>query len=384
LIREKEKFSKIQKKLGIKGFQDMHINKKNVEDFDNKRTKKRIKIKKKKRKRNQFNAGFLQELDSLKKSSKNESDQVIKNDVDIELDKLLNKRKSKTKKGEQVDRKAYNQNLDEFLTKNENEVFSRPREYKGKKAQTVTLEDMNTHTKGVLISKKKSEKQFGLDILTKGKNDGTKSIVNLKLPSEMLREKVNDNIPDPEDDLKIKEDLKNLPDSVFLTELGEKGDGNQSTFYMLQLLKSRGINKSKSIVSKKERYEKFLDEEKIRKTNDAGDEYYNKMLNGMVMDSKEDALKFDKNKFLRKKRPIIIEYRNKQGQILDKKESFNEMCLKFHGVKRSVTKIERIRKNKEKRQMEQSKTNSFALPSFFKGAKNITNKAYINLTKDLN
>lgn len=363
----------------------MHVTKRRADNFDSRAgKKKKTKIKKKRRKRNQFNAGFLDDLDSLKRNAPNEAARPRKNEEDAELDKLL--RRQKQAKGGQkaVDREAYQYDLDEFLT---NEApgkrFARPREYK-KRHKRVTLEDINTQQKGVLVSQKKLEQQFGLDILSKGGNDGTKSIVNLKLPSEVLRDKAKASDRNPEDDKKIMRDLERLPESVFLTELGDKGDGNRSTFYMMQLLKSRGINKSKSIVSKKERYEKFLDEEKVRKTDDAGDQFYSKMLDHMVLEERDEALKFDKNKFLRKKKPIIIEYRNKQGQILDKKESFNEMCLKFHGVKRSVTKVERIRKNKEKRQLEQSKTNSFALPSFFKGAKNITKKAYINLSKDLN
>lgn len=383
MIKEKEKFSRVQKKLGIKGFEDMHLQKGQVGDFEE--GKKKKKIKKMKRRRKKFNEEFLQGLNSLSKRKVETKDQSQKPEVDPELDKLLKKTK-RVKTKSDLNKKAYDYDLDQFLTvKPENGGFARPRVYQQKSSKSgVTFEDINTNQKGILVSQKRKEEVNGLEALTRGGSDGTKSIIDLKLPSEMLQDRGKQNIVDPEEEQKIKEDLQKLPDSVFLTEFSEKQDGNLSTVYMMRLLKSRAINRGKDVVSKKERYEKFLDEEKNRKTNDAGDKFYNKMVDKMVLGKESDALPFDKQRFLAKKKPIIIEYRNKMGQVLDKKEAFNEMCLKFHGVKRSVTKVERLRKNKEKRQREQAKTNSIALPSFFKGAKKITNKAFINLTKDLN
>ena len=336
---------------------------------------------------------------------------MIENEVDIELDKLLrrHKKQDRSKKNIQketeVNESAYNQDLDKFLNINESGEKKRSketiREYRVSNGQKITLDSIQAKQKNILSGTKlhKDEKKnpnigAGLELLInkKGK-DGTQSIIDIKLPSEIVKEQASQGDPDPERDARIKEDLIKLGDSHKLSSIVEESlvDQNKSTFLVLKLLKKRGIvggNKANGIygnVSRKERNERFLESEKRRVTDDAGKEFYQKFLNAQVsINSNKEALQFDKEEFLRKKRPIKLDYRDKKGRVLTRKQAFNEQCLKFHGVKRSVTKEERLRKKREKIRNEQTKTDSLALPSFFKAANRITNKPFINLNKDLN
>ena len=291
---------------------------------------------------------------------------------------------------QELDREAYKGDMETFLNR-------KPREYidHNRKNESVTLDEIRVLQQGILVERvKETEKKTDLSLLIQ--KGGTKSIVDLKMPSEVMKEQNKNRDVNKEQDQKIEEDLENLKKSDFMMEMGnqeleDQDMGNNSTFYMLSLLKKRGIVGKEKVnglyndVSKKDRYESFLKAEKKKYTDDTGNKFYDKFLDKQhgLKDS-EEVLGFDRERFLRKKKPIRLEYTDKKGYKLTKKEAFNEMCHKFHGTKPSVTKNEKIRKKREKLRQEQTKTNSNALPLMFKTAKKITNKSFINLTKDLN
>ena len=293
---------------------------------------------------------------------------------------------------------AYNHDLDEFLNSKpqDSHKFSkpgpRPQNFsKPKKTMDFGEIKVKSLQKGILNAEQR-KKGLSISNLRRGP-EGARSILDVKLPSEILKEgKSNNeqNAPDKED-LRIQKDLEKLDDTNFLS--GKiKENGNMSTVYMLKLLKEKGIikkNKANGIygnINKKERYDRFLDTEKEKAIGDTDQDFYKKYIDfdHHQINLKDNTLIFDPKRFEELKNPIILEYRDKNGRLLNKKEAFNQGCQHFHGVKPSSAKLNRLMVKRQKIQREKSKHSSTSLPLFYNVAKKITGSSYINLTKDLN
>lgn len=302
-------------------------------------------------------------------------------------------RKKKRDDESKIDDNAYDQDLNQFLNGETRKEFK-----SNINKEEISFDTLLANDKNFLKNSKKDieNDSKGLESLLKNKhNDGTRSIVDIKLPSEILQEQSNKRDPNPEQNRQITQDLQNLSNNNFLELIKEEDEfenHNNSTFFMLDLLKRRGIaqqsqkNGDNANVTKKDRNERFIEDEKNRLTNDAQNHFYEQFVDQDLnkFNIVKGGLEFNKHEFLMKKKEIRLDYRDKQGKFLSRKQAFNDQCMKFHGMKRSITKEEKLRKKREKRENEKRKTDSKALPSFFNAANKITNKPFINLSKDFN
>lgn len=158
------------------------------------------------------------------------------------------------------------------------------------------------------------------------KENGIKSILEIKLPSEQYKEQ---NLEQENISSKIKSDLEKIPEDFF--ETNEKiGDVGESLDSAMDFFRKRGLIK--------------------------------------------------KNQ--KKKKEIKLEYRDKRGRLLNKKEAFKQFSWGYYKKKPSVSKLLKI--ERKEKNISRSKMNhqfeSNKIKKILDVAKNVTDKPYLDIT----